>query len=262
MRWPPRSRRSGAIPQALRETIEESPPTLQAATESFQVQTPFLARFAAVSRDLQPAAAELPRTLPLVNDALQAGVPAFRQTPAARRGPRGPVRGRRGPRRQPEHAARAEGPAHRGEGHAPGARVRGAVPDGLQLPRLLLQPARHAPVGHRGRRHHRAHPRQAGGHAAAELARHHRVDEAGGHPADGIRRRRRPSRSLHTQYGGPAIDSQRPRGLPGRPDRLSEPACRDGNPRWNRGGHHRASTATRPAWPAAPSSRASSASTT
>jgi virulence factor Mce-like protein len=68
-------------PQALRETIEESPPTLQAATESFQVQTPFLARFAAVSRDLQPAAAQLPRTLPLVNDALQAGVPAFRETP-------------------------------------------------------------------------------------------------------------------------------------------------------------------------------------
>src|SRR5215218_5035065 len=71
----------GRDPQALRETIEESPPTLQVATESFRVQTPFLARFAAVSRDLQPGAAQLPRTLPLVNDALQAGVPAFRETP-------------------------------------------------------------------------------------------------------------------------------------------------------------------------------------
>ncbi|HET8821227.1 MAG TPA: MlaD family protein [Thermoleophilaceae bacterium] len=69
-------------PEALRQTIEESPETLSAATQSFRVQTPFLARFAAVSRDLQPAAAQLPRTLPLVNDALQAGVPAFRQTPA------------------------------------------------------------------------------------------------------------------------------------------------------------------------------------
>jgi ABC-type transporter Mla subunit MlaD len=68
-------------PNALRETIEESPPTLSVATESFRVQTPFLARFAAVSRDLQPGTAQLPRTLPLVNDALQAGVPAFRQTP-------------------------------------------------------------------------------------------------------------------------------------------------------------------------------------
>lgn len=71
----------GRDPEALRETIVETPPTLQAATESFRVQTPFLARFAAVSRDLQPAAAQLPRTLPLVNDALQAGVPAFQQTP-------------------------------------------------------------------------------------------------------------------------------------------------------------------------------------
>lgn len=68
-------------PDALRETIEESPPTLRAATDSFRVQTPFLARFADVSVDLQPGAAQLPRTLPLVNDALQAGVPAFRQTP-------------------------------------------------------------------------------------------------------------------------------------------------------------------------------------
>src|SRR5215217_1932819 len=40
---------------ALRETIEESPPTLAVATESFRVQTPFLARFASVSRDLEPA---------------------------------------------------------------------------------------------------------------------------------------------------------------------------------------------------------------
>jgi virulence factor Mce-like protein len=68
-------------PEALRETIEESPPTLEAATESFRVQTPFLARFASVSRDLQPGTALLPTTLPLVNDALQAGVPAFRETP-------------------------------------------------------------------------------------------------------------------------------------------------------------------------------------
>jgi virulence factor Mce-like protein len=68
-------------PEALRETISESPPTLQAATESFRVQTPFLARFAAVSRDLQPGTALLRTTLPLLNGALGAGVPAFRETP-------------------------------------------------------------------------------------------------------------------------------------------------------------------------------------
>src|ERR671918_765604 len=69
-------------PEALRQTIEESPPTLAVATDSFRVQTPFLARFADVSRELEPGAEELRRALPLVNDALQAGVPAFQRTPA------------------------------------------------------------------------------------------------------------------------------------------------------------------------------------
>src|SRR5262245_52530803 len=72
----------GRDPRALQETIEETPPTLEAATQSFRVQTPFLARFAAVSRDLGPATAELHRSLPAVNTALKAGVPAFQETPA------------------------------------------------------------------------------------------------------------------------------------------------------------------------------------
>ncbi|HEY7598581.1 MAG TPA: hypothetical protein VH741_01545, partial [Candidatus Limnocylindrales bacterium] len=68
-------------PGALQETIEETPPTLAAATQSFRVQTPFLARFADVSRRLQPGAAELRRALPLINEALSAGIPALRRTP-------------------------------------------------------------------------------------------------------------------------------------------------------------------------------------
>jgi ABC-type transporter Mla subunit MlaD len=68
-------------PAALQQTIEETPPTLEAATASFRVQTPFLARFADVSRRLQPGVAELPQALPLINGALAAGVPAFEQTP-------------------------------------------------------------------------------------------------------------------------------------------------------------------------------------
>jgi virulence factor Mce-like protein len=71
----------GRNPRALQETIEESAPTLDAAIASFQVQTPFLARFADLSRRLQPAAEELPRALPPLNAALSAGVPAFRRTP-------------------------------------------------------------------------------------------------------------------------------------------------------------------------------------
>jgi virulence factor Mce-like protein len=68
-------------PAALRETLEETPPTLAAASASFRVQTPFLARFADVSRRLGPGAAELRRALPLLNGALRAGVPALRRTP-------------------------------------------------------------------------------------------------------------------------------------------------------------------------------------
>jgi virulence factor Mce-like protein len=67
-------------PGALQDTIAESAPTLDAATASLRVQTPFLARLADLSRRLRPAAAELPVTLPAVNAALRAGPPAFRRT--------------------------------------------------------------------------------------------------------------------------------------------------------------------------------------
>jgi virulence factor Mce-like protein len=72
----------GRDPGALQETIEETAPTLDAATASFRVQTPFLADLADLSRRLGPAAAELQRSLPAINAALRAGVPAFGRTPA------------------------------------------------------------------------------------------------------------------------------------------------------------------------------------
>ena len=78
----------GRDPVALQETIEETPPTLAAATESFRVQTPFLADFTELSVLLQPATAELDRALPPLNSALAAGVPAFRRTPSSRRSSR------------------------------------------------------------------------------------------------------------------------------------------------------------------------------
>ena len=68
-------------PQALRDTISETPPTLTAATQSFRVQTPFLVDFTDLSRRLQPAAAELRRQLPAINGALAAAPAAFRETP-------------------------------------------------------------------------------------------------------------------------------------------------------------------------------------
>jgi phospholipid/cholesterol/gamma-HCH transport system substrate-binding protein len=71
----------GSDPAALRETISETPPTLTAATESFRVQTPFLADFTDLSVRLQPAARELRFALPLLNGALGASVPALHETP-------------------------------------------------------------------------------------------------------------------------------------------------------------------------------------
>ena len=78
-------------PQALRETIEESPPTLEAATESFRVQTPFLARFASVSRDLQPGTALLPQHAAAGERRAPGGRAGLPRDAGARPGARGPV---------------------------------------------------------------------------------------------------------------------------------------------------------------------------
>jgi virulence factor Mce-like protein len=71
----------GRDPQALRETIEEGPATLSTSIRSLRVQTPFLARFADVSRRLGPAARELRVSLPPINDALRVGTPVLLRFP-------------------------------------------------------------------------------------------------------------------------------------------------------------------------------------
>jgi virulence factor Mce-like protein len=67
-------------PEALQLTIEKQPPTLDTAIRSFRVQRPFLADFTDLSRRLRPAAQELPRSLPAVNDALRVGTPILPRT--------------------------------------------------------------------------------------------------------------------------------------------------------------------------------------
>ena len=67
-------------PEALQATIEKAPPTMETAIESFRDQRPFLAEFASLSRELRPAAQELPRSLPDLNDALVAGQPVLRRS--------------------------------------------------------------------------------------------------------------------------------------------------------------------------------------
>jgi ABC-type transporter Mla subunit MlaD len=67
-------------PEALKETISRSHPTFQAGIESFPVQRPFLTDSAALARAMQPVARELRPTLPLINDALETGVPVTRRS--------------------------------------------------------------------------------------------------------------------------------------------------------------------------------------
>jgi phospholipid/cholesterol/gamma-HCH transport system substrate-binding protein len=68
-------------PQALQDTISEGPPTLSTSIRSLRVQTPFLARFADVSRRLRPGARELRASLPPINRALRVGTPVLLRVP-------------------------------------------------------------------------------------------------------------------------------------------------------------------------------------
>jgi ABC-type transporter Mla subunit MlaD len=67
-------------PVSLQQTIEKSPPTMDVSIRSFQVQRPFLADFADLSRRLRPAARELPRSLPAINRAFAVGTPVLPRT--------------------------------------------------------------------------------------------------------------------------------------------------------------------------------------
>ena len=66
----------GAIssdPQALRDTISNGPPALEAGLRSLPVQQPFLAEFADFSRLLQPGVRDLRAALPDLNQAVSLG---------------------------------------------------------------------------------------------------------------------------------------------------------------------------------------------
>jgi len=67
-------------PEALRQTIEKSPPTLDVSIASLRVQRPFLEDFADLSARLRPAAQELPRSLPAINAAFKVGTPVLPRT--------------------------------------------------------------------------------------------------------------------------------------------------------------------------------------
>ena len=62
-------------PESLKATIERTHPALQAGIESFPVQRPFLTDSAALAREMQPVARELRPALPVLNSALERGIP-------------------------------------------------------------------------------------------------------------------------------------------------------------------------------------------
>src|SRR4051794_34420585 len=64
----------------LQQTIEKSPPTMQAAIDSFRVQRPFLADFTTLSKQLRPVADTLHAKLGTINSTLETGVPVLRRT--------------------------------------------------------------------------------------------------------------------------------------------------------------------------------------
>jgi len=70
----------GRNPDALRQTITDTPPTLDVAISSFREQRPFLRDFADLSTRLRPAAQVLPTALPRLNSALRVGTPIVRRS--------------------------------------------------------------------------------------------------------------------------------------------------------------------------------------
>jgi virulence factor Mce-like protein len=70
----------GRNPDALRATIDQTPPTLDVAIRSFRNQRPFLSDFADLSRRLRPAAQVLPTALPRLNAAFRVGTPIVRRS--------------------------------------------------------------------------------------------------------------------------------------------------------------------------------------
>ena len=79
-----------ATPRRSRTFIAKSPPTMDAAISSFQVQRPFLRDLTAFSEDSPGATAELRGALPDINPALETGTRCSAEGARAQRAARGP----------------------------------------------------------------------------------------------------------------------------------------------------------------------------
>ena len=69
----------------IQDTISETPPTLDAATQALPVVRPFLAHSTTLFTELQPGVKTLAETAPVLDSAIETGIPALRGTPALNR---------------------------------------------------------------------------------------------------------------------------------------------------------------------------------
>jgi virulence factor Mce-like protein len=69
----------------IQETISKGPPTLDTVTAQLPQQRPFIRNLTAFMRELRPGVAVLPRTAPILADALTAGAQSLPETPPMNR---------------------------------------------------------------------------------------------------------------------------------------------------------------------------------
>lgn len=72
-------------PEAFRDTISTTAPTLETGIELLPRQRPFLNDFTTLTRELRPGVADLRPTLPVLNSAIDVGTPVLRRSPALNR---------------------------------------------------------------------------------------------------------------------------------------------------------------------------------
>ena len=217
-------------PQALKDTISKSPPTLDAGTASLRVQRPFLEHTAALSRDLDAATTELRGALPT------------RQPRAARRHAGAAALGRSstttlqgalGALEDLVEAPTTNGVAARPDGHGRHAAAAAALPrpvrHGLQLLEHLLDASR--PSTSR-RPTTPASSQRALLNMATQHAGHRRHRLVGRQRVRPRHRARCPARAdqyVHNNVYAPGHRRRRQRRLRRRPDRLHpglQPAAR------------------------------------
>jgi hypothetical protein len=68
-------------PNALKQTIAQTPPTLSVGTDSLAAQRPFLTDFTTLGGFLSPATASLRTALPVINPAIEQGTRVLGRTP-------------------------------------------------------------------------------------------------------------------------------------------------------------------------------------